>query len=207
MNPIASHFQNLSLKQFSQFERLDGLYRSWNERINVISRKDIDHLYLHHVLHSLSIARFISLKPGTTVLDAGTGGGFPGIPLAIYFPEVEFILVDSIAKKIKVVDSVAGEIGLKNVRTRWCRVEDVDQKFDFAVSRAVTSLPELTGWVRKLIRPGGFNDIPNGIIYLKGGDIEDEIRKLPGKVEIQEVSQYFEEECFVSKKIIYLPIT
>lgn len=140
------------------------------------------------------------------VLDAGTGGGFPGIPLAIYFPEVIFTLVDSIAKKIKVVDSVAGEIGLKNVRTRWCRVEDIDQKFDFAVSRAVTSLPELTGWVQKLIRPGGFNDIPNGIIYLKGGDMEDEIRKFSGQVKIQAVSQYFEEECFASKKIIYLPI-
>ena len=206
MNPVASHFQNLTLEQFAQFERLDSLYRMWNEKINVISRKDMDNLYLHHVLHSLSIARFVSLKPGSKVVDAGTGGGFPGIPLAIYFPEVEFTLVDSIAKKIKVVQSVSDEIGLKNVRSRRCRVEEMDQKFDFVVSRAVTGFPEFVAWVRKLISPGGFNDIPNGIIYLKGGDIEDEIRKFSGKVKIQEVSDYFEEEYFEAKKIIYLPI-
>jgi 16S rRNA (guanine527-N7)-methyltransferase len=206
LNPVASHFQNLSLKQFEQFERLDGLYRSWNEKINVISRKDIDYLYLHHVLHSLSITRFVSFKPGTKVLDAGTGGGFPGIPLAIYFPEVEFTLVDSIAKKIKVVQSVADAIGLKNIRAEWCRVEDIHQKFDFIVSRAVTSFPQFVGWVGKLINPDGFNDIPNGIIYLKGGDIEDEIRQFGENVRVQEVSGYFEEECFRSKKIIYLSI-
>jgi 16S rRNA (guanine527-N7)-methyltransferase len=182
------------------------LYRHWNEQINVISRKDIDHLYLRHVLHSLAITRFISLKPGTRVLDAGTGGGFPGIPLAICFPEVRFTLVDSIAKKIKVVQAVSDEIGLKNVETRWCRVEDIGEKFDFVVSRAVTSLPEFVKWVRKLIMPGGFNDIPNGIIYLKGGDVEDEIRPFAGKARIQEISGYFEEEYFETKKIIYLPI-
>jgi 16S rRNA (guanine527-N7)-methyltransferase len=206
LNPVASHFQNLTLKQYSQFERLDGLYRSWNEKINVISRKDIDSLYLHHVLHSLAIARFISFKPWTRVADAGTGGGFPGIPLAIYFPDVEFTLVDSIAKKIKVVQSVADEIGLKNVRTRWCRIEEIDEKFDFVISRAVTSFPEFTGWVRKLIIPGGINDLPNGIIYLKGGNIDEEIRPFEGKIRIKEVSDYFEEECFLTKKIIYLPI-
>lgn len=206
MNPIASHFQNLSIIQFSQFERLGALYREWNEKINVISRKDIDHLYLHHVLHSLSIVRFISFKPGTKVLDAGTGGGFPGIPLAIYFPETEFTLVDSIAKKIKVVQAVAGEVGLTNVQSRCCRVEDLDGKFDFVVSRAVTAFPEFVGWVRKLISPGGFNDIPNGIIYLKGGDVKDEIRKFSDKVRIREISGYFEEEYFTSKKIIFLPI-
>jgi 16S rRNA (guanine527-N7)-methyltransferase len=140
------------------------------------------------------------------VVDAGTGGGFPGIPLAIYFPEVEFTLVDSIAKKIKVVQAVSDEIGLKNVQTRCCRVEEIDQKFDFVVSRAVTAFPEFVAWVRKLINPGGFNDLPNGIIYLKGGVFEDEIRQFAGKARIQEVSGYFEEECFVSKKIIYLPI-
>ncbi len=206
MNPVASHFQNLSLKQFEQFEQLDHLYRSWNEKINVISRKDIDHLYLHHVLHSLAIARFISFKPGTKVLDAGTGGGFPGIPLAIYFPETEFTLVDSIAKKIKVVQSVAEETGLANVKVHWGRVEELNEKFDFVVSRAVTGFPEFSGWVRKLIRPGWSNDLPNGIIYLKGGDLEEELRPFAGKAVVQEISDYFEEECFVSKKIIFLPI-
>ncbi len=205
MNPIASHFQNLSLEQFAQFDRLDGLYRSWNEKINVISRKDIDHLYLHHVLHSLAIARFISFKPGTKVADAGTGGGFPGIPLAIFFPEVEFTLVDSIAKKIKVVEAIAAEIGLTNVKARWDRVENLNEKFDFVVSRAVTSLPEFIGWVRKLITPGGFNDIPNGVIYLKGGDLDEELKPFAGKARIQHISAYFEEECFETKKIIFIP--
>ncbi len=206
MNPIASHFQNLSLKQFAQFEQLDHLYRSWNEKINVISRKDIDQLYLHHVLHSLAIARFISFKPGTKILDAGTGGGFPGIPLAIYFPEVQFTLVDSIAKKIKVVQAVAEETGLTNVKVHWGRVEELNEKFDFVVSRAVTGLPEFSGWVRKLIRPGWSNDLPNGIIYLKGGDVDEELRSFAGKAVVQDISDYFEEECFVSKKIIFLPI-
>jgi 16S rRNA (guanine527-N7)-methyltransferase len=206
LNPIASHFQNLSLKQFAQFEQLDHLYRSWNEKINVISRKDIDQLYLHHVLHSLAIARFISFKPGTKILDAGTGGGFPGIPLAIYFPEVQFTLVDSIAKKIKVVQAVAEETGLTNVKVHWGRVEELNEKFDFVVSRAVTGLPEFSGWVRKLIRPGWSNDLPNGIIYLKGGDVDEELRSFAGKAVVQDISDYFEEECFVSKKIIFLPI-
>jgi 16S rRNA (guanine527-N7)-methyltransferase len=206
LNPIASHFQNLSLKQFAQFEQLDHLYRSWNEKINVISRKDIDQLYLHHVLHSLAIARFISFKPGTKILDAGTGGGFPGIPLAIYFPEVQFTLVDSIAKKIKVVQAVAEETGLTNVKVHWGRVEELNEKFDFVVSRAVTGLPEFSGWVRKLIRPGWSNELPNGIIYLKGGDVDEELRSFAGKAVVQDISDYFEEECFVSKKIIFLPI-
>ncbi len=206
MNPIASHFQNLTLKQFAQFERLDGLYRSWNEKINVISRKDIDHLYLHHVLHSLSIARFIHFKPQTKILDVGTGGGFPGIPLAIFFPDVKFTLIDSIAKKIKVVQSVADEIGLENIQTQWCRAEELNQKFDFVVSRAVTEFPLFVSWVSKLISPSGINDIRNGIIYLKGGDVSNEMLQFEGKIVVQEVSDYFEEEYFLSKKIIYLPI-
>jgi 16S rRNA (guanine527-N7)-methyltransferase len=206
LNPIASHFQDLTLHQFAQLERLDGLYRSWNEKINVISRKDIEHLYLHHVLHSLAIARFVALKPGTRVLDAGTGGGFPGIPLAIFFPEARFTLVDSIAKKIRVVQAVADEIGLQNLETRWCRVEDISEKFDFVVSRAVTSFPEFIGWVKKRVNPGGSNDIPNGIIYLKGGDIAEEIRPFAPEVRVQAISDYFEEEFFESKKIIYLPV-
>jgi 16S rRNA (guanine527-N7)-methyltransferase len=206
LNPIASHFQNLTLKQFAQFERLDGLYRSWNEKINVISRKDIDHLYLHHVLHSLSIARFIHFKPQTKILDVGTGGGFPGIPLAIFFPDVKFTLIDSIAKKIKVVQSVADEIGLENIQTQWCRAEELNQKFDFVVSRAVTEFPLFVSWVSKLISPSGINDIRNGIIYLKGGDVSNEMLQFEGKIVVQEVSDYFEEEYFLSKKIIYLPI-
>jgi 16S rRNA (guanine527-N7)-methyltransferase len=205
LNPLASHFQNLSIRQFNQFERLDSLYRFWNDQINVISRKDIDQLYLHHVLHSLAIARFVALKPGTRVLDAGTGGGFPGIPLAIYFPEVEFTLADSIAKKIKVVRAISDEIGLANVKTHLGRVEEINGKFDFVVSRAVTAFPALVAWVGKLITRGGFNDIPNGVICLKGGDIEAEIQPFAGKVGVSEVSAYFEEECFQSKKIIYLP--
>lgn len=188
-----------------QMERLDGLYRSWNERINIISRKDIDHLYLHHVLHSLSIARFISFRPGTRILDAGTGGGFPGIPLAIFFPETEFILADSIAKKITVVEAVTRELGLKNVRPHRGRVEEMHEKFDFIVSRAVTSLPEFYRWVHPLILSGGFNDILNGIIYLKGGDLSDELDPFKGKVRVVNISDYFEETFFETKKIIFIP--
>ena len=206
MNPVASHFPDLSPLQFSRLERLESLYRDWNEKINVISRKDIGQLYLHHVLHSMAIARFISFRPGTKILDAGTGGGFPGIPLAILFPEAQFTLVDSIAKKIRVVEAVTAETGLGNIRPLWGRVEEMNEKFDFVVSRAVTSLPEFAGWVRKLIRPGGFNDIPNGIIYLKGGNLDEELRPFAGKAQVKEISEYFEEEYFVSKKIIFLPV-
>jgi 16S rRNA (guanine527-N7)-methyltransferase len=205
VNPVVSHFPDLTQEQMSQFERLGSLYREWNEKINVISRKDIDNLYLHHVLHSLAIARFIRFKPGTRIVDVGTGGGFPGIPLAILFPESEFMLVDSIAKKLKVVEAVCEGTGLTNVRTHWGRAEGLSGKFDFVVSRAVTSFPEFAGWVNRLIRPGWSNDLPNGIIYLKGGEIGDEIEPFAGKVTVQEISGYFEEEYFATKKIIYLP--
>jgi len=186
-------------------ERLDGLYRSWNERINIISRKDIDHLYLHHVLHSLSIARFITFRPGTRILDAGTGGGFPGIPLAIFFPETDFILADSIAKKITVVEAVTRELGLANVRPFRGRVEEINDKFDFIVSRAVTALPEFYRWVHPLVLPGGFNDIPNGIIYLKGGDLSGELDLFKEKAGVINISDYFEEPFFETKKIIFIP--
>lgn len=188
-----------------QMERLGSLYRMWNERINVISRKDIDELYLHHVLHSLSIGRFIAFRPGTRILDAGTGGGFPGIPLAIFFPEAEFTLVDSIAKKITVVEAVTRELGLTNVRPVRGRVEQMQEKFDFIISRAVTSLPEFYRWVRSLILPGGFNTIPNGIIYLKGGDLAAEIEPFREKARVVNVSGYFEEPYFETKKIIFIP--
>ncbi len=188
-----------------QMERLDGLYRFWNERINVISRKDIDHLYLHHVLHSLAIARFISFKPGTRVLDAGTGGGFPGIPLAIIFPEVQWVLADSIAKKITVVEAVTRELGLKNVKPYRGRVEQIHERFDYVVSRAVTSLPEFNRWVYPLIRTEGFNDIPNGVIYLKGGDLSGELDLFKREVSVVNISNYFEEPFFETKKIIFIP--
>lgn len=206
MNPVASHFPHLTVGQFSQFERLGGLYRDWNEKINVISRKDIDELYLHHVLHSLALARFIDFRPGTRILDAGTGGGFPGIPLAIFFPEAEFVLADSIRKKIRVVEDIAREIGLTNVEARWTRVEEIPDHFDFVVSRAVTSFPEFVGWVRNRIRRGGFNDLHNGILYLKGGDLSEETKPFAEKIRIQPVSAYFEEPFFEEKKIIYLPV-
>jgi 16S rRNA (guanine527-N7)-methyltransferase len=205
VNPVITHFPELTIRQMDQLERLDALYRFWNERINVISRKDIDHLYLHHVLHSLAIARFISFKPGTRILDAGTGGGFPGIPLAILFPEAQWVLADSIAKKITVIEAVTRELGLKNVKPHRGRVEQIDEKFDYVVSRAVTSLPEFNRWVHPLIRTEGFNDIPNGIIYLKGGDLSGELDPFKGTVSVVNISDYFEEPFFETKKIIFIP--
>jgi len=206
LNPVFLYFPDLSVNQIAQVSQLDELYRSWNERINVISRKDIDNLYLHHVLHSLSIARFLPMKPGTKVLDMGTGGGFPGIPLAILFPEVSFTLVDSIAKKIKVVQAISDSLGLKNITARWSRVEDLRTTFDFVVSRAVTTFPEFVAQVHKRIAPDGFNEIPNGMIYLKGGDIDEEISRYKEKARVQPISAYFSDEFFQTKKIIYLPV-
>ena len=176
MDIVEKYFTGLSERQSEQFQQLEGLYREWNEKINVISRKDIDALNVHHVLHSLAIAKVISFKAGTKVLDVGTGGGFPGIPLAIMFPEVDFFLVDSIGKKIKVVEGIAGALGLKNVMARQLRVETMKEKFDFIVSRAVTAFPAFVALTRKRIRESSFNDLSNGILYLKGGDFEEEIR-------------------------------
>ena len=170
----------------------------------MISRKDIDALNVHHVLHSLAIAKVISFKAGTKVLDVGTGGGFPGIPLAIMFPEVDFFLVDSIGKKIKVVEGVAGALGLKNVIARQLRVETMKEKFDFIVSRAVTAFPAFVALTRKRIRENSFNDLSNGILYLKGGDFEDEIRDFKDKISVYNIPDFFEEEFFETKKLIYM---
>ena len=204
MDIVEKYFTGLSDKQVEQFRQLEGLYREWNEKINVISRKDIDALSVHHVLHSLAIAKVISFKGGTKVLDVGTGGGFPGIPLAIMFPEVDFFLVDSIGKKIKVVEGVAGALGLKNVTARQVRVETMKEKFDFIVSRAVTAFPAFVSLTRNRIRESSFNDLANGILYLKGGDFEEEIKDFRNRVSIYNIPDFFAEEFFETKKLIYM---
>lgn len=206
MQLIRNYFPDLSPVQISQFEKMGGLYHEWNEKINVISRKDIDSLYEKHILHSLSIAKACSFKPGTEILDVGTGGGFPGIPLAVMFPEVQFTLVDSIAKKIKVVEEVAAGLGLKNVNALNKRVEQVDVQVDFVVSRAVTRFLPFYGWVKHKFLKGGFNSLDNGILYLKGGDLEEEMAEYGKKYKIIELQQFFSEEFFETKKLVYVPI-
>lgn len=205
MDIIIKYFPNLTERQIEQFAQLKELYTFWNEQINVISRKDIDALYEKHVLHSLAIAKIINFKPGTTILDVGTGGGFPGIPLAIMFPETSFLLVDSIGKKIKVVNEVAQALNLTNVQVEQARVEKLKLKFDFIVSRAVTNFPAFLNLVKNKLSKNQKNALPNGIIYLKGGDFDDEIEKYKKIVSVHDISDYFEEEFFETKKIIYLP--
>jgi 16S rRNA (guanine527-N7)-methyltransferase len=207
MEIIKKYFTALTENQIASFEKLYPLYEDWNSKINLISRKDFHELYERHVLHSLAIAKFIRFVKGTKVLDVGTGGGFPGIPLAIFFPEVQFHLVDSIGKKIKVVNAVAGSLELKNLTAEQIRVEQLKGKYDFIVSRAVTSLPEFSGWVQKNISPLQKNAVPNGILYLKGGNLDSEIRMYRHKALVQNLSGYFEEEFFVTKKLIYLPLS
>ena len=204
MDIVEKYFTGLSERQSEQFQQLEGLYREWNEKINVISRKDIDALNVHHVLHSLAIAKVISFKAGTKVLDVGTGGGFPGIPLAIMFPEVDFFLVDSIGKKIKVVEGVAGALGLKNVIARQLRVETMKEKFDFIVSRAVTAFPAFVALTRKRIRENSFNDLSNGILYLKGGILKKRFGISRIKFLFIIFLIFFEEEFFETKKLIYM---
>jgi 16S rRNA (guanine527-N7)-methyltransferase len=206
MNIIHKYFSNLTDIQVAQFDKLEELYKDWNAKINVISRKDIDNLYVHHVLHSLGIARFISFRAGTKTLDVGTGGGFPGIPLAILFPDVHFHLIDSIAKKIKVTQAVSDALELKNVTAQQCRIEEEKRKYDFVVSRAVMPFPELVKLVRKNIDNKQNNAIQNGIICLKGGDTRQETAPFSKQVTVQHLSRYFEEEFFETKKIIYLPL-
>jgi len=204
MDNIRYYFRDLTDDQIKKFELLMPIYRAWNSRINLISRKDIDQLYERHVLHSLSIAKLIHFKDNTRILDAGTGGGFPGIPLAIYFPEVQFELVDSIRKKINVVQAIAEELRLNNVKTRVLRVEDIEQQYDFVVSRAVTRLSKFNKWVHNNISQKFMNDLPNGILYLKGGEIEEELKELNRKYSLYPVRKYFKEEYFETKYIVHI---
>ena len=202
---VQQYFEGLSETQIAQFDQLYALYSFWNAQINVISRKDIDELYERHILHSLGIAKFISFTPGTKVLDVGTGGGFPGIPLAILFPEVQFHLVDSIGKKIKVVTEVAAALGLKNVKASHLRAEQVTDKYDFVVSRAVTRLIDFYPWVKGKFIKDSKNAIPNGILYLKGGDLAEEIAESRLKAELYPLSAYFKEAFFETKYVVYIP--
>ena len=203
---ILKYFPQLTEEQQRQFDALDALYREWNAKINVISRKDIDNLYEHHILHSLAIAKVINFRPGTEILDFGTGGGFPGIPLAILFPECKFKLIDGTGKKIRVAQELAKAIGLKNCQPEHLRGEDEKGKYDFVVSRAVMPLPDLVKIVRKNIAKTQQNALPNGVICLKGGDLQAELRPFYKIVETTDISTFFKEEWFKEKHVIYLPL-
>ncbi len=207
MELIDKYFPSLTEEQRNQYDALYDLYLDWNSKINVISRKDIENLYEHHVLHSLGIACVIRFKPGTEVMDLGTGGGFPGIPLAIMFPEVHFHLVDSIGKKVKVATEVAAAIGLKNITFQHARAEEVKDKFDFVVSRAVMPLADLARLVKKNILKKSINALPNGLICLKGGELASESHPFKNIVVIDDLSQWFKEEYFGEKKVVFLPMS
>lgn len=205
MEHIKKYFPRLSENQLSQFETLGELYPEWNEKINVISRKDIDNLYVNHILHSLGIVEFVTFESGTRVLDFGTGGGFPGIPLAIFYPDVTFHLVDRIGKKLKVAQDIADKLGLKNVTIQHGDIKEVKGKFDFVVSRAVMDLNDMVPLVRRLVAKEMKNAVPNGIICLKGGDLDAELRKFPDVLTC-DLKIYFDEPFFETKKVIYLPL-
>jgi len=200
---LFNYFPDLSDTQKEQFEKLAPLYKDWNSQINVISRKDIDELYIKHVLHSLGIAKVIQFKDKTKILDVGTGGGFPGIPLAILFPNVEFTLVDSIGKKIKVVNEVADRLGLENVKAYHKRAEEVNDQFDFVVTRAVARMNKFIPWIKGKLSPESFNDLKNGVLFLKGGDLTEEIEESNKKVETYPLSNYFNEEFFETKVVLF----
>ena len=202
---IQKYFPNLTAIQLKQFEALQGLYEDWNSKINVISRKDIEALYLRHVLHSLSIAKLIQFQAGSKILDIGTGGGFPGLPLAILFPDVTFHLVDSINKKLKVVNGVAESLGLENIYTTHSRAESIKGQYDFIVSRAVTTMPDFVGWVKNKVAKKSVHSIKNGILYLKGGDLTEEL-KIYSKATLYDLNAFFEEDFFETKKIVHLPL-
>ena len=201
---IASYFPGLTAKQLQQLEQLEEVYQDWNAKINVISRKDMEHFYVHHVLHSLGIAKVIQFQPGTKVLDIGTGGGFPGIPLAILFPDTHFHLVDSIGKKITVVKEVAKALKLTNVETQQARAESLVRKYDFVVSRAVTRMIQFYPWVKGKIKKEDINDYPNGILYLKGGDVDEEMEETGKSYVCYHLEDYFKEEFFQTKKVVYM---
>ena len=204
MKIILDQFPDLNEKQITQLSSLKNIYETWNSKINVISRKDIENIYIRHILHSLSIAKFIKFKRDATILDLGTGGGFPGIPLAIIFPDSNFILVDSIRKKIAVVDEVVKELGLKNINSQWSRAEDLDYGYDFLVTRAVAKMPTLINWSKGRFNNYSFHDIENGIIALKGGDIDDELNGISEK-KILDIKNIFDIQYFCDKKIVYVP--
>ncbi len=200
---ITKYFPNLSETQIEQFTKLEPLYKDWNAQINVISRKDIDELYIKHVLHSLAIAKVIEFKDKTKILDVGTGGGFPGIPLAILFPEVQFTLVDSIGKKIKVVKEVSERLGLENLKAYHKRAEEVEGQFDFVVTRAVTNIKKFIPWVKGKLSPESAHEMKNGILFLKGGDLTEEIKESKKQVHLYPLSEYFSEEFFETKMVVY----
>jgi 16S rRNA (guanine527-N7)-methyltransferase len=203
---ILKYFPDLSDTQEKQFEMLFDLYSEWNEKINVISRKDIDNLYTNHVLHSLGIAKVEQFKPGAEILDVGTGGGFPGIPLAILFPEVSFHLVDSIGKKITVVKEVSTALSLQNVKAEQARAEQLKGEYDFIVSRAVTRIKEFHQWIHRKTKAKSMHERDNGILYLKGGDLEEELNELKKPYQLNDLSEYFKEEFFETKKVVYVPL-
>ena len=205
MDIITKYFPNLTEEQIAQFAALKDLYEDWNLKINVVSRKDIDEIYLRHVLHSLGIAKVMTFQPGARVLDVGTGGGFPGIPLAILFPETQFHLVDSIGKKIKVVDEVVAGLGLTNVKATHDRVENVPGQYDFIVSRAVAQMETFVRWVRSHIKKKSVHELKNGILYLKGGDLTEELAKF-STAQIYDLTDYYKEDFFETKKVVYLPM-
>lgn len=202
---ISRYFLGLSAHQLRQFSQLYPLYKDWNEKINVISRKDIDNLYVNHVLHSLGIAKVVTFERAADVLDVGTGGGFPGIPLAILFPDTNFHLVDSVGKKIRVVREVATTLGMKNVRSEQTRVEQLKGEYDFIVSRAVTRLREFYGWTHHLVKKRSRHSIPNGILYLKGGDLTGELAEIPVAATCYDLSHFFSEDYFLTKKVVHVP--
>ncbi len=206
MELIKEHFPNLTALQFEQFEKLKELYEHWNEQINVISRKDMENFYEHHVLHSLGIAKVISFKPGTEILDVGTGGGFPGIPLAIMFPEAKFHLIDARNKKIKVVNDVIGQLGLKNVFAEHIRAEELKKQYDFIVSRAVTRMDRFYDWIRGRIKKKQQNGLPNGILYLKGGDLREEMKPIQTFNDSFDLTNYFRSPFFETKKVVYVQV-